>query len=133
VALPPQGVVTRRDLREELRLISVFVDNSLDQAVTVQVKANRVRELAKSVNVGAAFSVPAGETDFRSLSVETSGWLPWLTVSLKCDVAPTAGAVTVYRIRSKEDEVKVVDILKIRDTAEHDAGTDPDKIFVVEW
>jgi len=123
----------RKILRAELRLISIFVDNGLDQPVTVQVKANREKALAKSVNVGSAFTVSAGATDFRSLSVETSGWLPYVTVTLQCATAPTSGSVTVYRIRSKDDEVKLVVTLEIRDTALHDNSTDPTQIFVEEW
>jgi hypothetical protein len=121
------------EVKRALKIISIFVDNGLNQDVTVQVKANRENALAKSVNVGSNFMVSAGSTDARTLSPETSGWLPYLTVSLVCSTAPTSGSVTIYRIRSKDDEVKVVDALEIRDTAEHNASTDPTKIFLVEW
>lgn len=123
----------KKALREELKLISIFVDNGLDQAVTIQVKANREKALPKSVNVGSPITVSAGTTDARTLSPDTSGWLPYLTVSLQCAVAPTLGSVTIYRIRSKTDEVKVVDALEIRDTLVKDNHTNPDKVFIVDW
>ena len=123
----------KKALREELKAITLFIDNGLNQAVTIQVKANREKALAKSVNVGSPITVSANSTDARTLSPDTSGYLPYLTVSLQCSVAPTSGSVTVYRIRSKDDEVKVVDALSIRDVSMHDSSTDPDRIFIVEW
>ncbi len=121
------------ELRLVLRIITIFVDNGLDQDVTVQIKANRVKALAGSVNVGSVFTVPAKSTDARTLTPETSGWLPYVTVSLRCATAPTSGSVTVHRVRGIGDEVKIVDALEIRDTLEHNASTDPNKIFIVEW
>ena len=85
------------------------------------------------MSVGSPFDVPAGSADARTLSAETSGWLPYVTVSLRCTTAPTTGSVTVYRIRDLGDEVKVVDALEVRDTLEHNASTDPSRVFVVEW
>lgn len=115
------------------RVVTVFVDNSLDQDVVVQIKANRAQSLARAVNVGSPFTVPAGASDARTLTPETSGFLPYITVSLRCPAAPTTGSVTVFRVRLGGREDKVVDGLEIRDTAEHDASTDPGKIFIVEW
>ena len=129
----PSIKLTEIELRKALKQISIFVDNGLDQAVTIQVKANRENAYAKSVNVGSSFSVPANSQDARSLSVETSGWLPYVTVSVQCEVAPTSGSLTIYRILSKNDQAKIVDSLEIRDTNIHDNSTDPTKIFVVEW
>ncbi|MEM4531622.1 MAG: hypothetical protein QXY39_07130 [Thermofilaceae archaeon] len=123
----------RKAIREELRIISIYVDNGLNQAVTVQVRANREKTYAKSIDVGSPFTIPASSTDFKTLSPDTSGWLPYITVTLACSTAPTSGSVTVYRVRSVGDEDKIVDALEIRDTSTHDASTNPDKIFVVEW
>ena len=125
--------VLRRALAEKLRFITIFVDNGLDQAVTVQVKANRVKEYAKAVNVGSAFTVSAGGTDARSLSVETSGWLPYIMVEVSCSTAPTSGALDVYLVRSKDDQPKLVDSLAIRDTSPHNPSTDPAKVMILEW
>ena len=115
------------------RSISIFVDNGLDQAVTIQVKANRENAYAKSVNVGSSFSVPANSQDARSLSVETSGWLPYIMVEVSCSVAPTSGSLTIYRIRSNIEQNKLIDALEIRDTNLHTPVTDPDKVLIQEW
>jgi hypothetical protein len=116
-----------------LLLATIFVDNGLDQDVTVQIKANRIQSLTNSVNVDTPFVAYSGKAEARTLTPDTSGWLPYLTVSLVCSTAPTSGSVSVYLLRPKFEEVKIVDSLEIRDTAIHDASSDSDKIFVVGW
>lgn len=118
---------------EELKLISIFVDNGLNQAVTVQVQSNRENAHAKAVNTGSAFTVSANGSDARSLSVETSGWLPYIMVEVSCSVAPASGSLTIYRIRSTGDQVELVDALEIRDTATHTPTTDPTKVLIQAW
>ena len=125
--------VIRHLLQETLRWISVFVDNGLDQDVTVQVKTNRENAHAKSVDTGSSFVVAANSQDARSLSVETSGWLPFIMVEVQCSVIPTDGALDIYRLRSKDDEVKLVDSLEIRDTNLHTPTTDPTEVLIQEW
>ena len=112
---------------------TIYVDNGLDQAVVIQVKANRERTYANSVNVGSPFTVAAGSQDARTLTPSTSGWLPYVTVEVYCTVAPTSGSLTVYLIRGRYDQAKLVDALEIRDTLKHNPTTDPDKIFIREW
>ena len=123
----------REALRLELKVVTVYVVNLLDKPVTVQVKGNRQKDTVKAVDIGSSFTVAAGGADARTLSPETSGWLPYLTLTLSCTAAPTSGHVTAYRIRQRGDEEKIVKELAIRDTAVHDAETDPDKILIVEW
>jgi len=121
------------DLLKALKVVSIFVDNGLDQAVTVQVKANRENAYAKSVNIGSAFSVGAGSQDARTLTPETSSWLPYVTVEVSCSTAPTSGVLDIYLVRSRDDQRKLVDSLAIRDTYVHNASTDAAKIFILEW
>jgi hypothetical protein len=120
-------------LVEKLRIATLFIINELNQDVTIQVKGNREKTLTNAVNVGSALTVSANSSDSRTLTPDTSGWIPYITVSLSCSVAPTSGLITIYWIRSKSDEEKVVDSLEIRDTTVHDNSTDPNKIFIVEW
>jgi len=127
------GGAGREALREELRLISIYIDNGLDQDVTIQVKANREKVYDKSVNVGSSFTVSANSQDARTLSPETSGWLPYIMVEVSCSVAPTSGSLTIWKLRSKDDQVKLVDALAIRDTNTHTPTTDPNKVLIQEW
>jgi len=117
----------------DLRLISIYIDNGLNQAVTIQMKANRENSHTKAVNICFSFTVPANSQDARSLSVETSGWLPYLMTEVYCTVAPISGSLTFYRIRSKEEQDKLVDALAIRDLTTHTPATDPTKILIQEW
>jgi hypothetical protein len=127
------GPIDYAKIAEQLRRFTVFVDNGLNQAVTVQVKANREASATKGVNVGSAFSVAAGSTDARIVSPETSGWLPYVFVEVSCSTAPTSGSLTIYFVKSKANQPKLVDALEIRDTSVHNPSTDPSKIFIVEW
>jgi len=127
------GGAGREALREELRWITVYVDNGLDQDLTVQIKTNRENSYSKSVNTGSSFVVPANSQDARTLSPETSGWLPYIMVEVQCSVAPTSGALDIYKLRGKDDEVKLVDSLEIRDTNLHTPTTDPNKVLIQEW
>jgi len=113
--------------------VTIYVDNGLDQDVTVQIKGNKDKSYTKSINVGSSFTVSANSQDARTLTPDTCGWLPYLTVEVSCSTAPSSGKLNIYRIRSKDDIEKVVDGLEIRDTDTHTPDTDPDKIFVVEW
>jgi len=109
------GGAGREALKNELKLISIYIDNSLNQDVTIQVKANRESQ------------------DARTLSPETSGWLPYIMVEVQCSVAPVSGSLTIWKIRSKDNQIKLVDALEIRDTNLHTPDTDPDKVLIQEW
>jgi len=113
--------------------VTIFVENNLDQPVTVQLLGNRVPGIAGAVGVGSPFTVAAGSTDARTLTPDTSGWLPFITARVQCVIAPSGGTVTIWLIKSKDVQVKIVDSLAITDTNPHDASTDPNNIFVVEW
>jgi hypothetical protein len=120
-------------LRRVLGAVTVFISNGLNQAVNVQIVGCRDRSCSDSVEVGSVIVVPAGSKDARTLTPETSGWLPFITVRVWCTTAPTSGAVTVWLVRSADDQVEIVKNLEVRDTAVHTFATDPGKIFIREW
>jgi hypothetical protein len=114
-------------------IITIYVINTLDQTVTVQIKGNRIQSTTNASKVGASFTVPAGGSDYRTLVAEQSGILPYIYVELSCSTAPASGNVDVYLIRGRDEEEKLVDALEIRDTAVHTPDTDPDKMFIKRW
>jgi len=120
------------DLTESLRA-TVYVDNGLNQDVTVQVKANISESYTKSIDVGSSFAVGASSQDARTLTPDTSGWLPYVMVTVQCSVAPSSGSLTIYLVKSKNDITKLVDALEIRDTDLHTPSTDSTKILIKEW
>jgi len=123
----------KKAVRAAHGMVTVYVINSLDQDVMVQIKGNRTKSTTNASKVGASFTVPADESDFRTLIVEQSGILPWLYVEVSCSTAPSDGSVTVYLIRGRDEEELLVDALEIRDTDTHTPDTDPDKIFIRRW
>ncbi len=126
-------LTVRRIALEQLkRTVTIWVDNSLNQAVSIQIKINDVQSLTGAIDLGTALSVAAGAKGYRTLKAE-DGYSAYITVSCVCSVAPTAGSVTVKKLFAPAHEVKIVDALAITDTAVHDANTDPDKIFIIEW
>jgi hypothetical protein len=120
-------------LRRILGIATVFIDNGLNQPVNVQIVGCRDRGCSDSVDVGSVIVVPAGSKDARTLTPETSGWLPFITVRVWCTTAPTSGALNVWLVRSRDDQTMLVDSLEVRDTVVHTFATDPAKIFVREW
>jgi hypothetical protein len=115
------------------KTVTVYVENSLDQAVTVQILGAASSSPSKTVPISTSFTVSAGSADYRTLMPEQTGWMPYLTVSLSCSAAPTAGSVRVVLIRVDGSSNVVVSDLKIRDTAAHSYSTDPSYISVVPW
>jgi hypothetical protein len=112
--------------------VTVFISNSLDQVVNVQIVGCRDPGCIDSVDIGSAITVPAGSKDAKTLTSETSGWLPFITVRVWCTSAPTDGVLDIWLVRTATDQVKIVDSLEIRDTSVHDTSTDP-RIAVVPW
>jgi len=79
---------------------TVTVINDLDQVVTVQIRGNWTPTELNAVDIGTSFDVAAGNSEFRTLTPDTSGWLPFVYVTLRCATAPTKGSVWV-RILAK--------------------------------
>jgi len=129
---PLWAEATKKVLVEVLRIATVFVVNSLDQDITVQIKGMRTEEYSSVVDVGPSFTVASESVDARTLTPETSGWLPYITVELQCSSAPSSGSVTVYLIKSQGYEEVLVDALEIRDSNVHNPSTDSE-ISILEW
>ena len=128
-----RGDIDYTTLNDAYGLVTIYVINSLDQTVTVQIKGNRIESTEYSSSVGASFTVASNSVDFRTLIASQSGVLPYIYVEVSCSIAPTSGNVTVYLIRYLSEEEKLVDTLEIRDANAHTPNTDPDKIFIKRW
>jgi hypothetical protein len=115
------------------KTVTVYVENSLDQAVTVQILGAPSNPPSSTVAIGTSFTVNPGSADFRTLIPEQTGWTPYITVSLSASTAPTQGAVKVTLIRVDGSTQVIVNNLAIRDTSTHSYATDPNYISVVPW
>jgi len=79
----------------EEKAVTIWISNTCDQPVTVQVKGNRLPSRLGAVNVGASFTVAANGQDVRTLTPNTTGWLPYILVEVSYATAPTKGVLTV--------------------------------------
>lgn len=122
----------RRALREEAMVATIFIDNTLNQTLIVQIRGNRVPDYQKSVVMGSVATVSPNTSTYRTLTPNTTGWLPYLTVDLRYTVAPTSGAVSIYRIKGTNDQAVIVSSLAIRDTSTY-TPLNTTAIRIVDW
>ena len=80
-------------------IITIWVENGLDQNVSVQVKGNRVNSTAGAVDIGAAFDVATVDREARTLEPTDEGFLPYIFIEVTAAVIPTAGNLNAYLIR----------------------------------
>ena len=114
------------------KVVTIYIINTLDQTVTVQIKGNRVESTLNASNIGGSFTIGSNSADYRTLVAEQSGILPYIYLELSCSTAPANGNVVAYLIKESVEEL-LVDALEIRDTNAHSPDTDPNKIFVRRW
>jgi len=125
-------MLSSRDLYRLTKIVTVYVESTLDQPVTVQILGAASGSPAATVPICSSITVPPNSADAKTLAPEQSGWLPYITVSLSCTTAPTTGAVTVLLIRL-DGTVSTVARIQIRDTLTHTYKTDPASITLVPW
>jgi hypothetical protein len=125
-------MLSSRDLYRLTKIVSVYVENTLDQPVTVQLLGAISNNPSTTVPIGSSFTVSPNSADSKTLVPESSGWLPYITVSLSCTTAPTTGAVNVYLVRL-DGSVSTIARIQIRDTSTHTYKTDPASIFLAPW
>ena len=75
------------------------MDNGLDQDVSAQVFGNRANSVTGAVNIGDAFTVTAGDTRAKAITVEGTGMMPYLFVRVTASTTPTSGVLDAYVIR----------------------------------
>lgn len=81
------------------KFVTLYIENTHDQALTVQVKANRVNSTTGAVSVGASFTVAATVgTEARTIIINNDGYLPYYFIEVSAAVAPLSGNVNAYAI-----------------------------------
>jgi len=78
--------------------LTIWFSNTHNQPLTIQVYGNQVGSRLGAVSIGASFTLPAGKQESRTLTPDTSGWLPYILVEAKADIAPTKGDLTVLAL-----------------------------------
>jgi len=78
--------------------LTLFFSNTHDQALTIQVLGNKLPSRLGAISVGASFTLAANSQESRTLTLDTSGWLPYILVKAKAATAPTKGDLTVLAL-----------------------------------
>lgn len=79
------------------KIITFYIANTLDQDITIQVRANRSNSTTGSVTVGSTFTVAATTgIEARTVWVNNDGWLPYYYITAIATVAPTSGSLNCY-------------------------------------
>lgn len=82
---------------KRFKVITLYIANTLDQIVTIQVKANRSDSTTGSVNVGSSFTVAATTgIEARTIEVSNDGWLPYYYITATASGTPTSGSLNCY-------------------------------------
>lgn len=80
-------------------LVTIFVDNTLDQVISVQVYGNRANTAVGAVTIGAPFNVAINDQEARTLDPTDEGYLPYIFVEITAAGVPTLGDVDAYIVR----------------------------------
>jgi len=78
--------------------VTLFFNNTLDQAVSITVKGNIDKTPLNAVQIGDVITVGAGTTKSLTLTPETTGYLPYILVVVQCSTAPTSGNLSVTAV-----------------------------------
>jgi len=78
--------------------LTIWLSNTHDQDLTIQVYGNQVGSRLGAIPVGASFTLSAGSQESRTLTPDTSGWLPYILVEAKAATAPTKGDLSVLAL-----------------------------------
>ena len=80
-------------------ITTIWVENGLDQNVSVQVKGNRVNSVVGAVDIGAAFDVATDDREARTMEPTDEGFLPFIFIKVTAAGVPTDGNLNAYLIR----------------------------------
>ena len=83
--------------------LTIYIRNTHDQAITVQIKGNSQKTTLGSVNIGSAITVSANSEESRTLTADTSGWLPYIYATATASTTPTTGEITITAITITEE------------------------------
>jgi len=81
------------------KVITIWVENGLDQKVSVQVKGNRVDSVAGAVDIGTAFDVATVDREARTIEPTGEGFLPFIFIEVTAAVIPTTDDLNAYLIK----------------------------------
>ena len=76
-------------------VVSVYVNNGLDQPVRLKIFLNKSETTIGGVLLGEEVTIESNSQKAYTITPQTGAWLPFLYVQVKSDIAPTSGALNV--------------------------------------
>jgi glutamate synthase domain-containing protein 3 len=70
---------------------TVFVENGLDQTVTIQMQGAAIEDFSEFVDIGNSFNVSATSNDYQTIT----DYFPFVRARATCSTSPTTGGLTV--------------------------------------
>jgi len=77
--LPSIAQALKDIANERKKLITIYVESTLDQPVNIQILGAPSNPPTSTVPIGSSFTVNPGSADFRTLIPEQTGWTPYIT------------------------------------------------------
>jgi len=78
----------------DFSVVTIYIANSLDQTLTIQVKGNVEDSKSGAVNIGSTFTVASNDYEARTLEPTDEGWLPYIYFTVVASTEPSSGNVT---------------------------------------
>ena len=75
-------------------IVTLHVENTLDQTVTIQIKGNILSSLNGAVDMGSSFTVVPSDFEARTTIIASDGWMPYIYFEASCATEPTSGNIT---------------------------------------
>lgn len=83
----------------DFSVVTIYIANSLDQLITIQVKGNIEDSKSGAVNIGSTFTVASNDYEARTLEPTDEGWLPYIYFTVVASSKPSSGSVTSTILR----------------------------------
>lgn len=75
---------------------SFFIQNTLNQNISVQIMANRINSVTGAVTVGLPYIVAAGDNDSATKTTDNDGFEKYYFIKITASAAPASGNVNAY-------------------------------------
>lgn len=77
-------------------VFTIFIDNQLDQNVTIQIYGNRIPNVTKAVTIGTEWTVNTTDQGAKTINIINNGWLPYIFIKVTAADTPTSGELNAY-------------------------------------
>lgn len=111
VVEPPDRIFKDKEIRDtnahnsdvvdciNYNVMTIWIENGLDQNISVQVKGNRVNSVTDAVDVGNAFNVATLDREAMTIVPANEGFLPCIFIEVTAAGVPIISNLNAYLIK----------------------------------